>query len=309
MPNELTQQDLTHIVVCCDESGSKGYADRDEQTPGEVGLLAGLSAPKEVIDRIQSEFDSTVREYAGAATKLHITDLPPDQQAALRRDIFDLLRRELIPCFWEAIHVAGFHRAFQEIRAAAQQARAARRSRIKLSGQGPKPPSLHVALFEGFYSKILAYCLERERLRLHIEVRTDEVDRPIAKRFKDVAKAILDYGAKIERVTGFDPDTQGIVEGDVVIGETPEAAQVPIVVEHLELKIVNDRDGVVVAADILSNSLNYHFRNRSENDLYKPLNTPEAVASHPLVQCLDAFENWGDYELTDALYRHPQCPA
>lgn len=33
---------MTKIVLACDESGAKGFADRDESYPGEVGVFAGI---------------------------------------------------------------------------------------------------------------------------------------------------------------------------------------------------------------------------------------------------------------------------
>jgi len=48
---------------------------------------------------------------------------------------------------------------------------------------------------------------------LHIEVRTDQVDAPIFKNFQALAKSLLDYGAKIQTVTGFDPVAKKVVKG------------------------------------------------------------------------------------------------
>jgi ribosomal protein L30 len=141
----------THIVVACDESGAKGYADRDESCPGEIGVLAGLFASYDVIVRIQPEFDAAIRPYIRPDGKLHITELTPEEQAALRETLFELVQRHQLPCFWEAIHVAGFHHAFRAVRSVVDQAKGARRSPIKISARGAKPSSLHIALFQGFY--------------------------------------------------------------------------------------------------------------------------------------------------------------
>jgi hypothetical protein len=37
---------ITHVILACDESGAKGYADGDEQSPGEVGVFAGIMVPE-----------------------------------------------------------------------------------------------------------------------------------------------------------------------------------------------------------------------------------------------------------------------
>jgi hypothetical protein len=50
-----------------------------------------------------------------------------------------------------------------------------------------------------------------------------------------------------------------------------------------------DSDGLVLAADVLANSLNYLFKHRDADALYGPLNCVDAVAGHPLAAHLDAF--------------------
>ena len=299
---------ITHIILACDESGSKGYADRDEETPGETGVFAGIMVPAADVGTVAPDFDAAAKRYASVDGKLHITDLPPEHQQSLREEMFSLVRTHKLPCFYEAIHVAGFHRAHKQLRDHVEQARAARQSAIKLGGHAATPSSLHAALFQGLYSKILAFCLEREKTRLHIEVRTDRVDSTIVKNFDQEARELLNFGAKIRRVTGFDPKSKRLLEGSVEIGAVPIENQLPIIVEHLEITVVDDSDGLVVAADVLANSLEYLFRTRPPEERFRALNTPEAFARHLLRDCLDSFERWDGYNFTDSFYAHPLDP-
>jgi hypothetical protein len=309
MSHDFDSEPLTRIVVACDESGAKGYADRDEAYLGEVGLFAGLFMPAEMVAEVQPQFNALIDPYRKADGKLHITDLGPAEQESLRQEIFGLIRARHLPCFWEAVHVAGFHEVYKNHAAALAKIRAASRSPFKLSGNRGKPSSLHVVLFQGLYSKVLAFCMERERHRLDLEIRTDRVDPPILKAFEEAAATILDFGAKLKRVTAFDPATKTVVEKQIRIAESPEELRLPVVVERLNLTEVGDSDGLVVAADVLANSLNYLFKNRAANELFMPLNDPQAVAAHPLAQSLDAFRNWGEYNFTDSYYSHPKDPT
>lgn len=299
---------VTHLVLTCDESGAKGYADRDEETIGETGVFAGILTPGEILETAQQVFDATAERYTPDDGKLHITDLEPEDQKALRDEIFALIREYRLPCFYEAIHVAGFHRVHETMAEATENARAARRSRIRLSGNRPRTSSLHSALFQGLYAKVLAFCMEREKYRISLEVRTDRVDSPIVRSFEREAAALLDYGAQIERVTGYDPVTGNVVEGEIRTGNVNPEDQLPIVVEELAIKTVDDSDGLIVAADILANSLNYHFRSRPEEQKFRDLNHPEAFLGHPLSDCIDAFLDWGAFDLSDTLYPHPLNP-
>ena len=55
---------ITHIILACDESGSKGYADQDESTHGETGVFAGLMVPATDLAAIGPAFDDVVQRYA-----------------------------------------------------------------------------------------------------------------------------------------------------------------------------------------------------------------------------------------------------
>ena len=219
----MSQQAPTFVVLVCDESGAKGYADRDETCPGEVGVFAGILIPGDRLNAIQAQFDAIAKKYQTSPGKVHITDLTPEQQAQLRKEMFDLITQLQLPCFFEATHVAGFHDYFRRLKKLSDTARAQRRSPVKLSGKGPEPESLHVALFFGLYSKFLAFCMERDQRLLHLEVRTDQVDSPIFKNFQGSANSLLDYGAKIERVTGFDPETKKVLHGTIETKVVPAA--------------------------------------------------------------------------------------
>ena len=122
----------------------------------------------------------------------------------------------------------------------------------EICGNVKSPNSLHEALFFGLYSKLLAFCLERGKSLLHIEVRTDRVDDPIFKNFQAAAKSLLDYGAKIQTVTGFDPDTEKVVRGTIETPPVPSKQQLPITITQLDFKRAINLDGLVLAADVLA---------------------------------------------------------
>ncbi|MBR0881214.1 hypothetical protein ABIF65_007757 [Bradyrhizobium japonicum] len=299
---------IQHVVLACDESGAKGYADRDEQVLGEVGVFAGIMVPGELLTTAQATFDAIAARYQTSPGKVHITDLAPGQQAKLREEMFQLITELRLPCFFEAVHVAGFHVFFRRFERQIKSAQEQRQSRIKLSLRGPTPDSLHVALFFGLYSKLLAFCMERDRCDLHVEVRTDQVDDPIFKDFQASARKLLDFGATVNRVTGFDPDTKQVLKGTVETAEVPPEHRLPITIHQLDFRRVKHLDGLVLAADVLANSLAYLYRTRPPKERYRRLNRPESVAAHPLALSLDAFNDWGAFDASDLLYPHPCDP-
>jgi hypothetical protein len=306
---------VTKVYLYCDESGAKGYANQDEVYPGEVGVFAGILVPEECLATVKPAFDEIAARYALALGKLHIADLASAQQEAMRSDLFSAIQRSKLPCFWYAIHVAGLHaehrtkqRLLTQLGDALRTERGGEEPRVKLGSPRDEPASMHTELFVGLYSHVVAFLLERSQLGVDVEVRTDQVDTPLVKRFTEVAEELLDNDPSVTKATGFDTVQKKVVTGSVTVTvEWPSDLDFSPVVAGLAIFPVSDSDGLVLAADVLANSLNHHFKSREEDSLYKRLNCMEAVVAHPLSAQLDAFIEWGTGDLIgDGIYRHPK---
>ncbi|PKR48445.1 hypothetical protein [Thalassospira marina] len=306
---------LTKIVFACDESGAKGYADQTESFPGEVGVFAGILVPEECEAVARPEFQAIVDKYKPQVGKLHIADLTPEQQEALREDMYGAIRKLKLPCFWYAIHVEGLHEWHSTQSALLNNAKQTALTakpvpRVKLGSDRATLPSMHEELFAGLYGHLIAFLEERNRKKVAVEVRTDQIDTPIVKNFEAFAKRLLSDDPYLKTVTGWDTVTKTVVEGQIEIGvRIPPEMQIETVVTQLAINAVrDDDDGYVLAADVLANSLNYLFKTRSQSELYAPLNRPEAIANHPIADSLAAFLDWGSGDVMgDGLYRHPQA--
>ncbi|BCG82602.1 hypothetical protein MesoLj113b_61440 [Mesorhizobium sp. 113-3-3] len=306
------------IIFACDESGAKGYADRDEAFDGEVGLFAGVMVPESHLAAVEADLQIVVQRYQTDAQKLHIADLPPDRQGALRDDIYAVIRKHQLPCFWYAIHVAGFHAWHLSQIEARKQAKAlpaaASSQPPRYKGGSPRetPDSLHVAIFDGLYAHLVAFLEERGCKDVEIEVRTDRVDNPIVKDFIAVAERLLGDMTFTRTSRRFDTVTKTLVDRQIRICTVlPPELQIELQVRSLEINAVDhDSDGLVLAADVLANSLAYLFKQRIGTEKYTRLNWPDAVTGHPLEENLLTFNNWGDGDLVgDVLYRHPKAVA
>lgn len=162
--------------------------------------------------------------------------------------------------------------------------------------------------FLGLYAHLIAFLEEREQKELYIEVRSDQIDSPIIKDFKAIAKQLLSEDAEVTKKTGLDTVTGQVVEGSIRVElKLPPGMQLEAVVRSLSINPVTEGDGLVLAADVLANSLNHLFKHRTDAERYGPLNTPKAVAGHPLAEHLDAFNDWGSGDpVGDGLYKHPK---
>lgn len=208
---ELQGNAVTKVFLYCDESGAKGYANQDEAYAGEVGVFAGIMVPEECLATVKTTFDQIAAHYAPTSGKLHIADLSPEQQGAMRNELFAAIKTTKLPCFWYAIHVAGLHAHHQRqanlLKQHGEALRAARggaEPRIKRGSPREEPASMHVELFSGLYSHLVAFLLERGQQGVDIEIRTDQVDTPLVKSFTEVAEDLLDNDPSIATATGYD---------------------------------------------------------------------------------------------------------
>ena len=308
---------MQKIVLACDESGAKGYADQAEADDGEVGVFAGIMVPDTHLALVEADFEGIQNKYRPASGKLHIAELPPSDQSALRADIYDAIRKNQLPCFWYAVHVAGFHDHHVRFNAqltkskAALEATAPESGRFKGGSARDNPASLHVLLFEGLYARLVAFLEERRCQDVEIEVRTDRVDNPIVERFEEIARELLGNLVQQDVIKRFDTLTKSVVAGTIIIeAHIPPSLAINLRVKSLEIRAVDNNDGIVLAADVLANHLNYLFMNRDSTEKYGPLNTPSAVSKHPLADHLNAFWDWGGGDfLGDRIYRHPKATA
>lgn len=304
------------VFVYCDESGAKGYADQQETFPGETGVFAGILIPEQRHACLSQKFDAIAQRFKPAQGKLHIADLPQEQKGALRQALFDEIQAANLPCFWYSIHVAGLNEYYTKQREASRNRRVAMDAqrtspaRVKTGSVREELPSMHVELFAGLYAHIVAFLLERDRRDVELIVCTDQIDTPLAKQFHKIAAELLDTNTKITNVTGYDTMAKKVVHGKVsVTTHYPAEMKIPAIISSLNIQPVSGDNGLILAVDVLANSLNYLFKNRTEAELYAPLNNREAVMRHSLYANLDSFRQWGTGDIIgDGLYRHPKAP-
>jgi hypothetical protein len=279
------------IVIFCDESGAKGYADQSEQVAGETGVFSGYVVLRSYLAAVEGELQAALSGFHKEEQKLHIADLSPEEQGALRKKVYDVLSR--LPCLYEAIHVEGFHADYERTRELVEKAAelaktdaSSRHSEIKVSKRGVEARSLHVELFLGLYTKILAFCLEQGKTDLKIEIRTDRIDGPILEKFHKEAERF--WGDKVTvEVKGWNPSTASVVKGNFSLTLRGEPS--PFLIQECLIRPAVSDDDLVLAADVLANSLNHLFCERGPEQRFRPLNCKETISSHPPVRIPQRF--------------------
>lgn len=304
----------TSIILVCDESGAKGYADQREACPGEVGVFAGILVSDEIQSAAEAEFQTIYNRHKSANAKAHITDMKTIQQDNLRQDVYAVIRKLDLPCFWYAIHVEGLHNWHICEKDYLEDARnravkSTPEPRIRTGSLQCYPPSMHEELFVGLYAHLLAFLEEREvKKQVSIEVRTDQIDTPIVKNFEKLCTRLLACYPHVYKVPGWDMLTNQKVESTIQFKlEDSCNINVEIEVPKLTINPIHHGDGYTLAADVLANSLNHLFKNRDQSELYKPLNEPNSIKNHPIADNLAAFYSCSSGDIIgDRLYSHPK---
>ncbi len=296
------------VIFACDESGAKGYSNRQEQYDGEVGVFAGVLLPKEKQDEMMPTFNAIHTTFATDDRKVHITDLSREQQNELRSAIFGAIQKFRLPCFWYAVHAQGFYdwhtkeyERYTEYRSKNPN------PRVKVKAKQPGTDSLHVELFNGLYSHVVAFLEERRVAESTLEIWSDKVDFPIVRDFEKGANRLLDNSPTVRTTKGFDTVDRKVVQGQIVSEVVyPDEYKINIKIHKIHIQCSSEGNGFVLAADVIANSLYRKFRDRKDAEKYAPLNDMTAVEGHALESSFDAFQEWGSGDLGDTLYRHPK---
>jgi hypothetical protein len=288
------------VVVFCDESGAKGYAGQVEKEPGEIGLFSGFPVPRLMLELLAAELKSELAPFRKKAGKIHITDLPPEEQQALREKVYTIFVRREVFCFYEAIYVAGFNDAYKrDCQVIETMAAKLGRRRKKM----PVPQSLHVHLFLGFYGRILTFCAKQGITDLKVEIRTDRIDAPILKKFHSEAVKLLSDTRTFE-IKHWDIETSTVKKQTATL--RLQGWPAPLSVQDCVIKPDKEDSDLVLAADVIANSVNRHFGSRPAGDKFNSLNSRDAVLTHPLAGLLNIHPPAWDF--SDAFFGHPLSP-
>lgn len=293
------------IYLICDESGAKGYSDKQEKCLGEVGVMAGFVFPEKDLNEIRSDLEKITSPFFMEG-KRHITDLSPDDQKRLRNDLFPYLKKRNILCLYEAIHSEGFHSQYEMINELKNKARAQRRSEIKISTNQTKE-LLHVQLFQGIFGKAVALCTDCIGEKFCLLVITDKIDASIKESFENTAKELLSFGnnLKVKTVKGCDSVKKEIVKREI-ISKVEDPNNLLGDFSGVQFAIGMEDSCLTRTADAIVNSIYHHFRIREENAIGNALNTIDAIRGHPLESII--YGLWKDDTLNyfaDALFMHP----
>ena len=275
-----------------------------ESTPGELGVIAGYFIPSNCLDFVKSELNA-IRLSFFSDGKVHITDLPPQQQGELRKIIFDYFIQKNIYWVYEAVYVQGYFENADFVRQLTKKAHESSKSNIKIS-QNEKNELLHAELFQGVFGKAAAFCLDHVGSQVKLDVITDRTDASIIKQFQMKADNFLSVEEeKNYEVSGFNKDTNQVVKGNISTSITSGIDAFGDF-SGISYFITCEDSPLTFAADVLVNSVNHHLKSLQAQNIGIALNVEASIADHPMSQLV--YGMWKNSEVncfSDAMFMHP----
>jgi len=296
---------MGHIYLIIDESGAKGYSKNRESYAGEFGIMAGFFIQGEYFKSVESDLELMLDEYK-INGKLHITDLDPDAQSALRQEVFSYLKSANACIVYDAQYVDGLHANAQMVNELKDEAKKQKRSNIKIS-DSEFELLLHVSLFEGVFNYALEVCYKLYWNTFDLDIISDNIDKPIIKKFEASVEDILKMGQtkKIRDVSGYDPDKEEVLKGRIETEVIGSGGMFPDFSKS-NVKISTSDSVFTVVADIIANSLHYHFKSLQKGTPGISLNNRIALKGYELESLIYCIHDGVTEEsMSDILFRHP----
>lgn len=263
-----------------DESGARGYsrkltAVRDH----EIGLVCALLIPAKRAEEFRDAFRSGYEQFLNAMpddAKPHITDafMPGNEcwatvARSVRFEFHGLIRCLQIPVIYEARRLA-IERSSHELQEhLVLQAKATRRSPIRIPDRVSQS-RVEDQMVLGLALKLDAFCEDFRRRR--VDMLFDEIDNTVAQGYRTVVDRTRNIGKSRHVVKGWDPETKSQVRGEISF-----EAHVPFPLNTRflgELHVVGKADPLMLAVDIVANSLYDHLQGLASDAF---LNRPSSI--------------------------------
>lgn len=296
------------LYCICDEAGAKGYADKSEQHPGELGLFAGCFFQECMLQDVLDFSSYLCRKYFSGITP-HVSFLKEPCKSALIKDVYVFFQSGAVRIAYEAIYVEGAHQAFKEQKDTQDRVNdLLKNSPIKPGNNHLKVPSIHEELFLGFFLKAKAvfriWCKPETD---DLFIATDHLDKNIFNSFIKETRDSLDFSNRTENVTAYDTRTNEVLhKNHHTFFDLESLNHLAIPDDRYTIEMWDKKS--VLLADVVAHTLLNHLENQQAENLGMYLNSREAIIGYPLANYILDFNDQDDGTpyITDSLFMHPK---
>lgn len=264
------------VYLIIDESGEKGYSTRMRDTNyNKFGTMVGyflFDFQIEIVRKILKDIFSSFKTDG----KLHITDLPKEEQNFLRKTALEFLKQGDIRWIHMSIYNEGFKNYSDE-----------------------QKLLLHSTLFKDLFIKAISYIKERTWTNnLNLKVISDTLDKKTIKQFDESVNFVKELMCRQKEII--------TVKKDYTIKTTVDFVDDSFLLDELTIDITCEDTDLTLIADVLSNTT-YHFLNQEiKLNPDTNLDAYQSLKNHPLQSlvygCYDHTKE-GSLNFLGTLYR------
>ena len=268
------------ILAFIDESGDRGYSRKLRPVRDrEIGLMCALLFPAEHVKKYRNAFRPGYQRFQNAMpddAKLHITDAftPGNEHQAtvarsVRSEFYRLIHCLQIPVIYEARRLAVELDSHELRETLVLQTKKSHSSPIRFPVRSSQA-MVEDELVLGLALKLDAFC--RDKGYKKIDMLIDEIDDKVSKKYRNLIVETSNISNSTSVVKGWNIETNSQIQREISIEIN---APFPVDTRCLgELHVVGKDDPLILAADIVANSLYNHLSNLLHDAF---LNRPSSI--------------------------------
>lgn len=272
------------VYLIIDESGEKGYSNNKKHSKNisedenKFGTMVGYFIVEEQLEIIREILKEKFKPFSKYSKngKLHITDLPKEEQPLLRETVFGILRESKARWIHMSINKKGFE-----------------------NYSGDEKLSLHSTLFRDLFIKAISYIKERTQTNnLNLKVISDTLDKKTIKQFDESVNIVKKLMCRQKEII--------TVKKDYTIKTTVDFGDDSFLLDELTIDITCEDTELTLVADVLSNTTYYFLNQEIKLNPDINLDAYQSLENHPiqssLYGCYDHTKE-GSLNFLGTLYR------
>lgn len=248
------------VYLIIDESGEKGYSNNKKHSKNisedenKFGTMVGYFIVEEQLEIIREILKEKFKPFSKYSKngKLHITDLPKEEQPLLRETVLGILRESEARWIHMSINKKGFE-----------------------NYSGEEKLSLHSELFNGIFVKAISYIYDNTRSKtINLKVISDTL---VKKTIKDFEKSVLFIKNLMSGQREHIKHKKGYT-----MKSTVEFSDNSFLLDELTIDITCEDTELTLVADVLSNTTYYFLNQELKSNPNTNLDAFQSLKNHPL---------------------------
>ncbi|XDD52997.1 hypothetical protein AB3N62_10935 [Leptospira sp. WS4.C2] len=303
---------MESVFLITDESGGKGFADKPESYPNEIGLVAGYVLRDETqLEEIEKNLTGIFKKYSLKTKHLKdIVSIYPENEELIRNQVFEVLKKDKIPILYHAIFVQGFHTEFLKRSSMNKESY----ELGALNGVRPpkdiRPKTLLSELYKFLIGRIINYNYELyETTELKINIISDHLDKGVSIQILNNVESFLKRNrnsSKEYSTKWYNLKTKQVEESFRLKISTFDGLPKSFDLTKAIINFKTEINSLTVGADIISGSIRKFLEKKVKLNPLKNLHSDETLSEYEYSnQIFGKSQNQHGF-FSDIIYKHPK---